>query len=375
MQSRFSFKLSGLHLLAAAMVILPLVAGSAGAAAAFDGNPGAVYTMTNSAGDNAIQVYERAADGSLSAGGTFPTGGLGTGSGLGSQGAIELTQDGRWLFAVNASSGEVSVFAVHIGQLSLVDKVSSAGSDPISLTYNHRLLYVLNAGNGGGIAGFRVSANGHLHFISGSIRPLSNNGVGAAPSPEEIAFTPDGENLVVTEKGSNLIDTYAVENGRTHGPLVNASAGPAPYGFDFAGRNVMVVSEAAKSAASSYRVLDKGIKVISASVLDTQAAACWLIVTGNGRFAYAANAASGTISGYRVSEAGRLALLNASGINGIIGAGSHPIDMGLSKNDRYLYVLASGNNTINAFAVRPDGSLAFIASYSSPAGASGLAAR
>lgn len=357
------------------MVILPLAAGSAGLAAASDGNPGTVYTMTNSASGNAVVEYERAADGTLSAGGAFSTGGLGSGTGLGSQGAVALSPDGRWLFAVNAGSSEISVFAVQPGELALVDKVSSAGSDPISLTYNHRLLYVLNAGNGGGIAGFRMSINGHLHFISGSIRPLSNNGAGAAPSPEEIAFTPDGESLVVTEKGSSLIDTYTVEHGRAHGPLVNASAGPAPYGFDFASRNVMVVSEAANSAASSYTVSDKGLQVISASVLDTQAAACWLKVTANGKFAYAANAASGTISGYRVSQDGKLSLLDPSGINGITGAGSHPIDMGLSKSDRFLYVLASGNNTINAFSVNPDGSLAFIANYSSPAGASGLAAR
>jgi len=31
--------------------------------------------------------------------------------------------------------------------------------------------------------------------------------------------------------------------------------------------------------------------VISGSVADTQAAACWLVVNGNGNYAYAANAA------------------------------------------------------------------------------------
>jgi 6-phosphogluconolactonase (cycloisomerase 2 family) len=375
MESRYWFKVSVARLVAVLMVILPLVSGTTGVAAASDGNPGAVYTMTNSAAGNAIQEFDRSADGGLSQGGLFSTGGVGSGSGLGSQGAIVLGEGGRWLFAVNAGSSEISVFAVRPGQLTLVDKTSSAGSSPISLTYNRHLLYVLNVGNGGSIAGFTVSSRGRLHFIPGSIRPLSNNGVGAAPSPEEIAFTPDGKHLVVTEKGSNLIDTYNVENGRAHGPVVNASAGPAPYGFDFGNRNVLVVSEAANSAASSYRITDKGLNVISASVLDTQAAACWLIVTGSGKYAYAANAASGTVSGYRVRGDGSLSLLSASGVDGITGDGSHPIDMGISKNDRFLYVLASGNNTINAFMIMPDGGLSFIASYDSPAGASGLAAR
>ena len=302
MHSRLSLKLSVVRLLVVGMVILPIFAGTVGNAAASDGNPGAIYTMTNSAAGNMIQEYERALDGTLTPGGTFSTGGLGSGSGLGSQGAIVLGQDGRWLFAVNAGSSEISVIAVQSGKLKLVDKASSAGSDPISLTYNHGLLYVLNAGNGGNIAGFRVSSNGQLNFINGSIRLLSNKGVGAAPSPEEIAFTPDGEHLIVTEKGSNLIDTYDVESGKARGPVVNASAGPAPYGFGFGNDNVMVVSEAAQSAASSYKVSNKGLKVISASVLDTQAAACWLVVSDNGRFAYTGSRAYFTSYGFFVDD-------------------------------------------------------------------------
>jgi 6-phosphogluconolactonase (cycloisomerase 2 family) len=375
MSRNTSFRLGVYRLLVAALFIIPLFAGTAGHVSASGGDTGAVYTMTNASTGNAIQVFNRAADGTLTASGSFSTGGLGSGAGLGSQGAIVLSQDHRWLFAVNAGSNEISVFSVQSKKLKLVDTVSSHGSDPISLTVNHRLLYVLNAGDGGSIAGFKIASNGHLSFLDGSVRPLSNNGVGASPSPEEIGFTPDGNHLVVTEKGSNLIDTYNVVDGLAQGPVVNASSGPAPYGFGFGRHGVMVVSEAAQSAVSSYKVSDGGLSVISVSVLDTQAAACWLVVSDDGRFAYAANAASGTISGYRVSENGKLALLRSDGINGNTGAGSHPIDMSFSGNGQFLYVLASGNSTINAFAVNADGSLTMIASYSSPAGASGLAAR
>ena len=40
---------------------------------------GAVYTMTNDPAGNAVLVFNRAEDGTLTAGGTFSTGGLGTG--------------------------------------------------------------------------------------------------------------------------------------------------------------------------------------------------------------------------------------------------------------------------------------------------------
>ncbi len=374
MVKQVTSKMGVWRLFVAVLVLFPLLIGSVGTVAASSGISGAVYTMTNSSAGNAIQVYDRAADGSLTPAGSFSTGGLGSGIGLGSQGAIILSPDRAWLFAVNAGSNDISVFSVQAGSLTLVDRASSRGSNPISLTFHKPWLYVLNAGNGGNnaggsIAGFRVSADGHLSFVNGSVRPLS--GV-SANSPEQIGFTPDGDHLVVSEKGSNLIDTYSVDDGVAQGPIVNASAGPAPYGFGFNTHGVLVISEAAHSAASSYKVGDQGLKVISASLMDTQTAACWLVVSSNGSYAYAANAGSGTISSYQVSDSGKLTLLTA--VAGNTGAGSHPIDMSFSSHDQFLYVLASGSSMINIFSVNGDGSLGFMGSVNSPVGASGLAA-
>src|SRR5512133_675329 len=309
MATQAMFKIGVYRLLVATLVIVSLLIGSTGKVAASDGDAGAVYTLTNASTGNAVQVYDRAANGSLTLGGSFATGGLGSGAGLGSQSAVVLSQDKHWLFAVNAGSNEISVFSVQSHSLTLVDKASSHGSEPISLTFHKPWLYVLNAGDGGNIAGFRVSSKGHLSFVDDSVRTLSNNGSGAAPSPEEIGFTPDGDHLIVSEKGSNLIDTYTVENGVAEGPVVNTSAGPAPYGFDFNEHGALIISEAATSSVSSYKVTNNGLNIISAALPDTQVAACWLVVTSDGDFAYAANAGSGTVSGYKVSESGKLKLL------------------------------------------------------------------
>ncbi len=375
MLQRFIYRSRVFRLLAVALFVLPGLIGTASPVAASHSGGGAVYTLTNSASGNAVQEFERAADGNLSAGGAFDTGGLGTGGGLGSQGAIALSDNNRWLFAVNAGSNDISVFAVQPGQLSLVDRVSSEGSTPISLTYHEGLLYVLNAGNGGNIAGFHVGGNGHLRYIRNSSRFLSNNGVGSAPSPEQIGFSPDGKSLVVAEKGSNLIDTYRVKDDKAEGPVVNTSNGAAPYGFGFSGDNILVISEAANSAVSSYKVNPKGLKVVTPSLVDTQGAACWLVVTQNGRYAYAANAASGTISGYRVAHNGSLDLLSASGVDGDTGAGSHPIDMSIDRDGQFLYVLAAGTQSVDAFSIGHDGSLSFIGAFDALGGTSGLAAR
>ncbi len=105
-----------------------------------------------------------------------------------------------------------------------------------------------------------------------------------------------------------------------------------------------------------------------------QTAACWLITSQDGRFAYTANAGSGSISGYRVDHAGRLHLLDADGQTGITGDGSHPTDMVQSGDGRFLYSLNNGNGTISAFRVGPNGSLQSLMGVSGlPTSSAGLA--
>ena len=97
------------RILVLAAAFLALTAWLTGAAAA-DGNTGAVYTSTNLVSGNAVAVFDRGADGALTAAGQYPTGGLGTGGGLGNQGALAVSNGGRFLFVVNAGSDDVSAF-------------------------------------------------------------------------------------------------------------------------------------------------------------------------------------------------------------------------------------------------------------------------
>ena len=59
-----------------------------------DGGPGALYTASNAVGGNAVLAFNRSADGTLGAPTAYPTGGTGTGGGLGNQGAVTLSRDG-----------------------------------------------------------------------------------------------------------------------------------------------------------------------------------------------------------------------------------------------------------------------------------------
>lgn len=83
----------------AALVVLATVALFAPGAIASSDTAGAVYVLTNSPAGNAVLVYGRGGDGSLTPAGSFATGGAGTGSGLGSQNAVTVSDDHQRLFA------------------------------------------------------------------------------------------------------------------------------------------------------------------------------------------------------------------------------------------------------------------------------------
>lgn len=333
-----------------------------------------VYTMSNETGSNAVLAFRQHGD-TLVPAGSFPTGGKGSGGGLGNQGALAFSDDGDTLLVVNPGSDDISVFQINGRQLRLVDRVSSGGSRPISIATHEDYVYVLNAGGAGNIAGFELTHLNKVQPIAGSIRPLS----GANTAPAQISFTPSGDTLVVTEKATRIIDTYEVdEDGVASGPVSQPSSGITPFGFSFTRRGVLVVSEAFGgapngSAVSSYSLRDGRLTVLSGSVPTTQTAACWIVITKNGKFAYASNTASNNISSYRVGRTGRLALQEAVATP----TGAGPIDMALNKNSRFLYVLNAGSRSIDVFQVdRGNGRLTTGTGIAGlPNGANGLVAR
>ena len=360
--------------LAAALVLL--VVGPA-AADGGGGNRGVVYTLTNSAAGNAVAVFERSSNGALTAAGSVPTGGLGTGAGLGSQGA--LVRSGTRLLAVNAGSNSISLLAIRGDKVRLLDTAPAGGVGPISITVHRDTAYVVNQGDAttpANIAGFRVAA-GELTPRAGSSRPLS----APSPAPAQIEFSHDGALLVVTEKATNRIVTYTVDGAGFAGPPnAQPSAGQTPFGF-VADRGRLIVSEAFggapdASVLSSYRLgADGTISVVTPNAATTETAACWVVITDNGRFTYTTNTGSGSVSGYEVERNGELTLLDPDGRTADTGAGSSPLDAALTSGSRFLYVLEGGTNEISGYRVRHDGSLVAAGAIGGiAAGAAGLVA-
>ena len=80
-------------------------------------------------------------------------------------------------------------------------------------------------------------------------------------------------------------------------------------------------------------------------------------MNNSGRFAYTANAGTSNITGFLIDAKGALTRLEASGVTGDLGAGAQPLDLDMSRNGDFLYVMKNGTGTVGAFAVNGDGSL------------------
>jgi 6-phosphogluconolactonase len=340
-----------------------LGAGSANAAPIASPVVGHVYLDDNTAGTNTVSGFDRHVDGSLTplAGSPFTAGGAGTGAGLASQGAIQVSSDGRFLFAVDAGSNQVSVLRIGSdGTLKLVPNrvVSSGGPTPVSIAVHDNLVYVANAGAvGPNYSGFTLNPGGHLDPLSNSTVSLPNGS-----QPGDVLFNSTGTSLVGTRIGSSLIDSFVVGSA---GLLTAAPGSPStaqglgPFGSEFRPTNPqqLFVSNAHNGGTtgtgtiSAFNVASNGslTSIGSSPFADNQTAPCWIEITHDGQFLFTVNTGSGEISRYAVAPDGSLTLLGSTPVSNTGGVGA--TDARLSNDGRTLYVNESRAGAVGAFAV------------------------
>jgi hypothetical protein len=335
---------------------------------------GHVYLDDNTTGTNTISAFGRHLDGTLTPipGSPFTAGGAGTGAGLASQGAIQLADGGRFLLAVDAGSNQISVERVlPNGSLRLSDVVSSNGVLPVSIAVHGSLVYVANAGPAGSnYTGFRLSPWGSLAPIPGSTVALPS-----AAQPGDVLFNGNGTKLIGTRVGTSQIDSFAVSfSGRvTAAPGSPFTAqGLGPFGSEFRPTNPsqLFVSNAHNGTGlgtvSAFADSPSGsLRSIGASPFaNQQTAPCWVVLTPDGRYLFAVNTGSGTISRYTISSGGQLTLLGSTTVSATAGVGA--VDPGLSPGGRYLYVNESRVDSVGVFAVSGNGNLTELPSSPAP---------
>lgn len=325
---------------------------------------GAAFAMTNATKKNEIVRYERAADGTLTRVGRISTRGLGIGVDLDTQGPLRLSQDHKYLYAVNAGSDDVSVFRVNGTRLTFIQKIY-AGDEPTSLTINRNRLYVLDGSvASNSIRGFKRGNHGRIKALKGSIQPLSS----PIAVPGDIEFSPNGRLILVTQKTTAntltpriAIDAFRVDKNGVAGPAKrDRSYSVRPFSLAFNGNKQVLVAEsfdasAERSAVSSYGVKGTRLALKSRSVRNHQTDTCWIVVTKNGRYAFTANFGSGTISSYRIAENGQVTLQQGSAAT--TSTGSQPVDLAQTDDSRYLYLLLRGTGAVAQFEIGATGAL------------------
>jgi DNA-binding beta-propeller fold protein YncE len=350
------------------------LADSEAQAALGHGSRRVVFVQNDALSGNQVVVYDRAAGGTLTQAGVYATGGLGgqlEGSvvdHLASQGSLAYDSENGLLYAVNAGSDTVSVFAVLGDHLALREVIGSGGSFPVSIAVRQGLVYVLNALEGGSLQGFTVRA-GRLVPLAGSTRALGLE-ANATPqfthTPGTVAFSPSGTQLIVTTKANGEdVDVFGVAQSGllSRAPTVNALPGTVPFAVSFDRQGHLVLAEAA-GALADFQLGEDGTLSQLDAVPTEQAATCW-IAQAHGHF-YASNAGSATLSVFQSSFGGQLLTL----------LGDTPTDPGTvdaaaTPDGSYLYVQTGAEGHVDEFAVGPQGTLSEIGTVTVPAAIGG----
>lgn len=354
--------------LGAAAIAATAALGVLGAPAFAAGTNHAVFVQTDNVKGNQVVVYDRSAEGKLAQAGVYDTGGLGgalEGSvvdHLASQGSLAYDKQDGLLYAVNAASNTVSVFAVFADKLALRQVIGSGGTFPVSIAVHNGVVYVLNGLEGGSVQGFTVAA-GRLVAIPGSNRAL---GLGSESpqfthSPGTVVFSPEGTQLIVTTKASgNDVDVFAVAPGGTlsASPVVNPLPGTVPFAVTFDRQGHLILAESA-GALASFKLQENGVIDQLDVVPSEQIATCW-VVEARGQF-YTSNPGSASLSAFDSSHGGQLlTLLGDTKTDG------GTVDATATNDGQFLYVQTGAEGIVDEFSVAPRGELTEIGSVSVP---------
>jgi 6-phosphogluconolactonase len=328
---------------AALLVALSLTAAVQSNAQETSTTSGAVFVMTNSNSGNEILQFVRNANGSLVSVGKTPTGGNGTGGTtdpLGSQNSLLLTQDSRFLLAVNAASGTISSFAVLGPFLIPTGVVSSGGGFPNAIAQSGNLVYVLNASGNSNVVGFNLE-NGRLSRVPNATGYLTTGLSGGS----SLTFSADGKVLLVSERTTGVIDSFPVNADGTLGAATVTSY-PGIFDFTTSPTNGLLITVGGPTITSTSVADNGGLKTVDSTPIF--AGACWVVVTPKG-FVYGSTGASSIIDGYSLSTAGAITAIGTGEAASIPGATT--LDLAISSDGRFLYSLNSSNGTIGAWSI------------------------
>lgn len=328
---------------------------------------GTVFVQTDDPANNSVVSYHRARSGELTQAGIYQTGGQGGVLGgsqvdhLASEGS--LVRQGDHLYAVNAGSNTITNFKIIGDRLVREQVIDSGGEFPVSIAASPTAVYVLNARGGGSIQGY-LNVGGRLIKINSWNRQLGFDPQ-AMPeftsTPAQIGFAPGNHELIITTKGDgSSVETFKIGlfGSPANEPVVTALAGRVPFGFDFDAAGHLVTTEAGTNSVATFDVRRNGTLDQLDRIPTGQQATCWVVVRGH--VAYVSNAASATVTSYRLGWDGKITALQT------VTTDPGTVDAAVSRDGRYLYVQTGAEGKVDEFRINADATLARIGSVTVP---------
>ena len=322
--------------------------------------------MTNDV-ENEILVYSRdVSHGQLTFEESVPTTGIG-GQHL-AVSASSIIVAGECLLAVNSGSHDITTFKIKSpSEIEYAGKFESNGLLPMSLAEKEGLVYALNSGGNGSIQGYYLVqfSCGLIPFGSPvELRQNVDPGETEAPIslavvlPSEVAFTPEGDLLVIIKINDALLDTET--EGLTAGPgslnfyeidptdgstsddaltVVPVSVngvGTLPFSFeaDAYGRTIIVEARSSILGSSgAVTIYEDGVLVERVQTGNS----CWVAYQREGSCIYTSQTNFANISSLTLKNGPLELVSRMAAVTDI------PVDMRLSNDGRYLYVLTNGD--------------------------------
>jgi len=282
---------------------------------------------------------------------------------------ITLAPNKRHLYAANErpQNGGVTAFRIHGTKLEKINEVAALGSGTCYVSTDHtgRDVFCANY-NSGSMSSFRIKADGglteavsHEQYHGHGVNPDRQEG----PHAHRAIPSPDNRHVLVNDLGLDCIHIYNLDAATAklsaHVPAKWEStpgSGPRALQFHPNGRWAYLVCEMESSLSTlHWNAAEATFKRVQKIFLTPKgyngpvSTGCDVIVTRDGRWAYAANRGYNRVYGYRINQTdGTLAE-----VNDIPSGGDIPRFIALDPTERFIMAANQVSSNIAVFPRNP----------------------
>jgi len=300
---------------------------------------------------------------------------------------IQATADGKYLYAVNQGSDNVSGFRIlGNGKLQLIGVFASGGDQPDGLGVAGNTLYVANRGDAGqghpgtttpSVTAFNINRDGTLTSIPNSTVtfPVGTFVTQTLVSPDRRFLFVEAATLAGTP-GGNTVSTFRIG---ADGRLTAAPGGPAGAGANapillgaaaHPRLNIVYTGFTSAGQVGVFTYDETGRTSYVGTSVGTGAAPCWCTISADGRLLYVANTASDSVSVFSLADPlhpVQIQELLLGGPRGATATGrpiTNVFEIALDPTGKYLYAVTQSTdpsfpqgNQLHTLRVARDGTL------------------